>query len=47
VLAEGASPGESEAGIPIENRLIGASILVVTLVILFGAALVWRRMNPA
>jgi len=47
VLAEGTSPGESEAGIPIENRLIGAGILVVTLVVLFGAALVWRRMNPA
>jgi plastocyanin len=47
VLAEGASPGESEAGIPIERRAIGAGILIVTLVVLFGAAMVWRRMNPA
>jgi len=47
VLAEGASPGEEEAGIPMERRLIGAGILAGTLVILFGAALVWRRMNAA
>ena len=48
VVAEGATPGgESEAGIPVENRIIGAGILIVTLVVLFGAAIVWRRMNPA
>jgi plastocyanin len=47
VLAAGATPGEAEAGIPMERRLIGAGILVVTLVVLFGAAIVWRRMNPA
>jgi plastocyanin len=47
VLAAGATPGQAEAGIPIERRLIGAGILVVTLVVLFGAAIVWRRMNPA
>jgi plastocyanin len=47
VLAEGATPGEAEAGIPMERRLIGAGILLVTLVVLFGAAIVWRRMNPA
>ncbi len=47
VLAEGQTPGEAEAGIPMERRLIGAGILVVTLVVLFGAAIVWRRMNPA
>ena len=47
VLAEGATPGEAEAGIPVENRIIGAGILIVTLVVLFGAAIVWRRMNPA
>jgi plastocyanin len=41
------APGEAEAGIPVERRLIGAGILVVTLVVLFGAAMVWRRMNPA
>lgn len=47
VEAAGATPGESEAGIPIERRAIGAGILIVTLVVLFGAAMVWRRMNPA
>ncbi|HEX2626095.1 MAG TPA: plastocyanin/azurin family copper-binding protein, partial [Candidatus Limnocylindrales bacterium] len=47
VLAAGENPGESEAGIPIERRAIGAGILIVTLVVLFGAAMVWRRMNPA
>jgi plastocyanin len=41
------APGETEAGIPVERRLIGGGILVVTLVVLFGAAIVWRRMNPA
>jgi plastocyanin len=47
VLAAGQTPGESEAGIPIERRAIGAGILVVTLIVLFGAAWFWRRMNPA
>jgi plastocyanin len=47
VLAPGEAPGEAEAGIPVERRLIGGGILVVTLVVLFGAAIVWRRMNPA
>lgn len=47
VLAEGASPGEAAEGIPMERRLIGAGILIVTLVVLFGAAMLWRRMNPA
>ena len=47
VLAAGQTPGEAEAGIPMERRLIGAGILIVTLVVLFGAAIVWRRMNPA
>jgi plastocyanin len=47
VLAEANAPGEAEAGIPMERRLIGAGILIVTLVVLFGAAIVWRRMNPA
>jgi plastocyanin len=36
-----------ESGIPAEKKLLGAGILVVTLVILFGSAIVWRRMNPA
>lgn len=47
VIAAGGHPGESAEGIPMERRLIGAGILVVTLIILFGAAIVWRRMNPA
>jgi plastocyanin len=41
------APGEAEAGIPIERRLTGGAILVVALAVLFGAAIVWRRMNPA
>lgn len=52
VLAPGETPGagaagQAEAGIPVERRLIGGGILVVTLAVLFGAAMVWRRMNPA
>jgi len=47
VHAAGEAPGEAEAGIPMQNRLIGAGILIVTLVVLFGAAIAWRRMNPA
>jgi plastocyanin len=47
VHASGEAPGEAEEGIPMQNRLIGAGILIVTLVVLFGAAIVWRRMNPA
>lgn len=47
VVAAGGTPGEAEAGIPMERRLIGAGILGVTLTVLFGAAIVWRRMNPA
>ncbi len=42
-----ASPGESHDGVPTQNKLIGAAILVITLVVLFGAAAVYRRMNPA
>lgn len=47
VLAAGQAPGESTEGIPMERRLIGAGILLVTLIVLFGAAVAWRRMNPA
>ena len=47
VLAEGESPGEAHEGIRVERRLIGAGILLVTLVVLFGAALLYRRTNPA
>jgi plastocyanin len=46
VLAPGESPGAAE-GVPGQNKLIGAVILVITLVVLFGAAWVYRRMNPA
>jgi plastocyanin len=52
VLAPGQSPpaasggGEAAAG-TIDRKVIAAGILVVTLVVLFGAAIVWRRMNPA
>lgn len=48
VLAPGQSPPPAaEEGVPAQNKLIGAGILVVTLVVLFGAAAVYRRMNPA
>ena len=47
VAEAGAAPGGHEGGVPMENRIIGAAILVVTLVVLFGAAIAWRRMNPA
>lgn len=40
-------PSEGEAGISPERRLIGAAILVLTLIVCFGGAWVWRRMNPA
>jgi plastocyanin len=53
------APGESEAPeasepphelrepISSERKLLAAGVLGATLVILFGAAAVWRRMNPA
>lgn len=47
VLAPGETPVASEGGVPMQNKLIGAAILVITLVVLFGAAAVYRRMNPA
>lgn len=53
VLAPGQTPppadasGGSEGAISADSKLIGAGILVATLVVLFGAAWVWRRMNPA
>lgn len=47
VKEAGEAPGEAHEGIPMENRLIGAGILIVTLVVGFGAAMLWRRMNPA
>lgn len=41
------TPGEAGTGIPVERRLLGGGLLVLTLVVLFGAAWLWRRMNPA
>ena len=43
----GPSPAGSGEGVPTERKLLGAGILGVTLVVLFGAAWLWRRMNPA
>lgn len=42
-----AAPGEAHEAVPTQNKLIGAGILIVTIVILFGAAWLYRRMNPA
>lgn len=47
VLAGGEAPGEVHAPVPPERKLVGAAVLGITLVVLFAAALVWRRMNPA
>lgn len=49
VVAAGEAPGAGEGHGPIssERKLLGGLILVVTLVVLFGAAWFWRRMNPA
>jgi plastocyanin len=41
-----AEPGEAE-GIPAESKILAAGILAVSIVLMFGAAWVWRRMNPA
>ncbi|MEO8274048.1 MAG: plastocyanin/azurin family copper-binding protein [Chloroflexota bacterium] len=46
VLAPGETPDAAE-GVPMQNKLIGAAILVITLVVSFGAAWAYRRMNPA
>jgi plastocyanin len=54
VLAAGQTPpaGEApadgeEAGVPVQNRVIAAGVLIVTLIVLFAGAAAWRRMNPA
>ena len=55
VLAPGASPppsvepapSEERTGVPVGNRLVAGGILVVAIVLMFGLAAVWRRMNPA
>ena len=43
----GVTGGEGGEPIPPERKLLGAAILAVTLAVLFGAAALWRRMNPA
>ena len=40
-------PHEPRDPIPPERKLLAAGVLGATIVILFGAAAVWRRMNPA
>ena len=49
VVAAGAGGGEAEGHAPIsgERKLLAGVVLVITLVVLFGAAWFWRRMNPA
>ena len=56
VLAPGASPPpsvepapseEEHDAVPAERKLLAGGILVVALVLMFGMAWVWRRMNPA
>jgi plastocyanin len=55
VLAPGASappsveppPSEQETGIPAERRLVAGAVLAISLVLMFGMAWLWRRMNPA
>jgi hypothetical protein len=49
---QSAAPGEGEGEleatqIPAERRLLAGGVLLVAIVIMFGAAAVWRRMNPA
>lgn len=46
VLAPGERPVAAE-GVPVQNKLLGAAILLITLSVLFGTAWVYRRMNPA
>jgi plastocyanin len=42
-----AGPGEAHEAVSPERKLIGAGILVATLVVSFAAAWLWRRVNPA
>ena len=50
--AESAEPGGGEgpheaAQVPADRRLLAGGVLLVAIVIMFGAAAIWRRMNPA
>lgn len=55
VVAAGASappsieppPSEHETGIPVERRALAGGVLAISIALMFGAAWVWRRMNPA
>lgn len=47
VVAAGGTGGESGESIDPQRKLIAAGILAGALVVLFGAAWFWRRMNPA
>jgi plastocyanin len=47
VSAGGGTPEPAHEGISPERKLLGAGILAVTLIALFGAAWFYRRMNPA
>jgi plastocyanin len=40
-------PSGVEPGIPAENRILAGGILVITLLVGFAGAWLWRRMNPA
>jgi plastocyanin len=44
---EGAPEPEEHAGISNETKLTAAAILAVSIVLMFGLAVIWRRMNPA
>jgi len=46
VEAAGTGGGTAEAGIPVESKLVAAGVLTGALVILFGWAAAYRRMNP-
>ena len=55
VVAAGASvppsvappPSEAHVGVPVERRALAGGILAISIVLMFGAAWLWRRMNPA
>lgn len=44
--SQGPSP-EHTTPVPVQDRMVAAGILIVAIVLLFGAAAVWRRVNRA
>jgi plastocyanin len=42
----GSAGGGESGGIPVENKLIAGGILIAALVVFFGWAALYRRMNP-